>query len=94
MQQFLSRPVQGAVAPLARLRTFWASIEYARATAAEFAALNALSDAELARMGLTRGVLKRHIHQKYSARIMMGAQAGWHDPDATDHDAEQRRGRN
>ncbi|MDJ0860086.1 MAG: hypothetical protein QNJ03_13455 [Dinoroseobacter sp.] len=94
MQQFLTGPAQGFLAPLARLRSFWASLEYARATAAEFATLNALSDAELARMGLTRGVLKRHIHQKHSARIMMGPQAGWHDPDATDHDAEQRRRRN
>lgn len=84
MQQYLTRPAEGFFMPLARLRSFWASLEYARATAAEFAALNALSDAELHRMGLTRAVLKRHIHQKHTSRAMLSSSGGWHEQD-TDH---------
>ncbi|WP_425090576.1 hypothetical protein [Tropicimonas sp. S265A] len=53
--------------------------------AAEFAALNALSDAELNRLGLTRKVLKRHIHQKHAARSVLSPHGGWHDADAPDH---------
>lgn len=88
MQQYLTRPAQGLLAPLARLRSFWASLEYARATAAEFAALNALSDAELARIGLTRAVLRRHIHQKHTARAVLSSSGGWYERDAEDHDSQ------
>ncbi len=89
MQQYLTGPRQGFLTPLARLRSLWASVNYARATAAEFAALNALSDTELASMGLTRGVLKRHIHQKHSARAMLASSGGWHDREAEDHDSHE-----
>lgn len=90
MQQNHTLPVLGFLAPLARFRSLWASVEYARATATEFAALNALSDAELAEMGLTRSVLRRHIRQKKTARSMLTSAGGWHDRHAQDHDTFQR----
>lgn len=74
---------------VSRLRGIWTDLRLAQAMAAEFAALNALSDADLARMGLTRAVLKRHLHQKHSARVLSGPMGGWHDG-SEDHIARLR----
>lgn len=57
--------------------------------ATEFATLNALSDAELARIGLTRRVLKRHLRQKHATRMLSGPHGGWHDADTADHPTER-----
>jgi uncharacterized protein YjiS (DUF1127 family) len=76
--------------PLTRVRSFWASLRQAHAMATEVAALNALSDRDLAQMGLTRAVLKRHVRQKHCARVLSGPQGGWHDPDPADHPTRPR----
>lgn len=55
--------------PFAWVGQAWTDLRAAQAQAAEFAALNALSDVDLARMGLTRAVLKRHLRQKYAAKM-------------------------
>ena len=60
-----------------RVRDMWSELRAAHAIATELAALNALSDTELARMGLTRAVLKRHVRQKHCARVLMGPHGGW-----------------
>lgn len=90
MEQSVTRATAVRSSPFARLRAFWAEIQQARAIAAEFAALNALTDADLRRMGLTRSVLKRHLKQKYTTRAMLAPSGGWHDADAPDHDARPR----
>lgn len=59
----------GLRTPFAWVAQLWTSLRAAQTKATEFAALNALSDAELARMGLTRAVLKRHLRQKYAAKM-------------------------
>lgn len=79
-----------ASTPFARLFDLWLRARHAHAMATEFAALNALSDADLMRMGLTRAVLKRHLRQKHAARMLSGPHGGWHDADAADHPTEQR----
>jgi hypothetical protein len=58
--------------------------------ATEVAALNALSDGDLARMGLTRAVLRRHVRQKHFARVLGSAHGGWHDAGSPDHPTEPR----
>ncbi len=72
-----------------RLREAWSELRAAHAMATEFAALNALTDTGLARMGLTRACLKRHLRQKASARVLSGPHGGWHER-APDHTPEQR----
>jgi hypothetical protein len=90
MEQFVSNPFRGSNSIWARARSLWRSVQDARAMAAEFAALNALSDADLHRMGLTRAVLRRHIKQKHTTRSMLAPGEGWHDPVPADHDARPR----
>lgn len=53
---------------VAGLRMFLTVLRAAGGESAEFRKLSALSDAELARRGLTRAVLKRHLRQKSAAR--------------------------
>ncbi|WP_424973262.1 hypothetical protein [Dinoroseobacter sp. S76] len=73
----------------ARIRGFWTELREAHAMATEFAALNALSDTDLARMGLTRACLKRHLRQKASAKVLSGPHGGWHER-APHHRAHKR----
>lgn len=53
--------------PIARLREVFRSPRAAPPPSDEFDRLNALSDADLRAMGLTRAVLRRHLHQKRGA---------------------------
>jgi hypothetical protein len=50
--------------PITRLRDVFRSLRAKPPPSDEFDRLNALSDAELRQMGLTRAVLRRHLHQK------------------------------
>jgi len=90
MEQSHTRPFAGIGNPIARLRSAWSAIQQARKIATEFAALNALSDAELHRMGLTRAVLRRHLKQKHSTQVLLAPSGGWHDGSAADHSAGPR----
>lgn len=63
-----SPPVsQGLIARIREVLRASPPAPKAPSAATEFERLSALSDAELAEMGLTRSVLKRHLHQKYGA---------------------------
>jgi len=90
MEQTANRAKAVNFSFFSRLRDFWASIQEARMIAAEFAALNALSDADLHGMGLTRAVLRRHLHQKYRARAIASSSGGWRDGGASDHRDQPR----
>ncbi|MDD9716387.1 MULTISPECIES: hypothetical protein [Dinoroseobacter] len=57
----------GSSGLLARLREVLRNPRAMPPPSTEFDRLNALSDAELQRMGLTRSVLRRHLHQKRTA---------------------------